>query len=362
MIEKYKLKSGDTRWLCKVYLGRDPLTGKEKRTTRRGFRTRKAAMIAETKLMQTVQPTVETANMTLNELMDIFLEQYKKRVKDTTYIRMRRQLNPIRRDLGTAKIKKLTPKALQPHVSKYTYSNGLVFNQLMIYAVKRGFLANNPLRTVDLPPKPNKVHMTQALDREQIKRLFANLEQLNFSAPHLKVEFTTIVRTLLYTGLRVGELLGLRWCDVKPDGIHVNHTLSLTRHLTTPKTESSLRRVVIDDTTRKMLENWHDVQSSIFPDVTETTPVFTGIKGGFNNHQWVADTLRRCGDGLPPLYCHMLRHTHASLLFAAGYDVKTIQHRLGHSSIKTTLDVYTHILPKYDNTNLDRFLNFMNKP
>lgn len=89
MIKQYKKKNGEKAWYFKTYLGIDPLTGKKKYTTKRGFRTQKEAKTAlsrlELELQKTGMPT--STNTTFKEAAELWLESYKKTVKESSYSR-----------------------------------------------------------------------------------------------------------------------------------------------------------------------------------------------------------------------------------------------------------------------------------
>lgn len=87
MIKKYKKKDGSTAYMFVAYLGIDPITRKQKRTTRRGFKTEREAKIAEAKLQIEVQANgfLNTEIMTFKQIYELWLEQYRITVKESTY-------------------------------------------------------------------------------------------------------------------------------------------------------------------------------------------------------------------------------------------------------------------------------------
>ena len=178
---------------------------------------------------------------------------------------------------------------------------------------------------------------------------------------------------MLYTGLRVGEITGLRWCDVDLENgfISVNHTLVYYKHDTNkcqfsihkPKTEAGSRSVPIMSEVREALEQEKEYQDIVglrckvkvdgFSDF-----IFINRFGNVHNQNNLNRALRRiirdCNkrvlseaqDGenvtlLPDFSCHTLRHTFATRMCEMGINLKVIQDVLGHSDFSTTMNVYT---------------------
>lgn len=159
----------------------------------------------------------------------------------------------------------------------------------------------------------------------------------------------------LDSAMRQGELFGLHWPQVDFNGgtVFVTQALEETKvgfRLKAPKSKASKRRIALapetaaalNDHRRRMLAEGRDVK---------TGPVFVDTEGGFlrknNLHQnSFARMLRKAG--VPRIGFHGLRHTSATLLLLHGINIKAVSVRLGHSSIKITLDTYAHFLPEMD--------------
>ena len=154
------------------------------------------------------------------------------------------------------------------------------------------------------------------------------------------------VRTLLLcavlTGMRRGELLGLKWEDIDFEASKIRVRRALWRKkLITPKSRRSRRAIDLAQTLKAAL--------AALPTRFEGDLVFTAVSGGpidadnFMHRDW-ARVLRR--SGLKSIRFHDLRPTYASLLIAQGAHPKYIQAQLGHASIQTTLDRYGHLMPQ----------------
>lgn len=174
------------------------------------------------------------------------------------------------------------------------------------------------------------------------------------------------VRLMLATGCRRGEALGLLWDCVDLDAGQVRICTSLNKDMVfkTTKTAAGKRTLSIDAVTVEHLKRWKEFQKHALNLVmvkeedgtihsvgqTDKTPVACSCEGGFlaprNIARWWYEF--RAEVGFPTLRMHELRHTQASLLIAAGYDMKTVQCRLGHDDVAVTLKHYAHLIPQRD--------------
>ena len=156
------------------------------------------------------------------------------------------------------------------------------------------------------------------------------------------------ILTTLYTGVRIGELCGLRWEDVDLENglIHVRHTVERIANLapgaehktkvviSEPKTENSARLIPIQ---RFLLDYLRDRKCSSSCYLLTGTEKHTEPRVFYGRYQTVLRS-----KGLPPLSFHALRHTFATRCVETGFDVKSLSEILGHANISTTLSVYVH--------------------
>lgn len=182
-----------------------------------------------------------------------------------------------------------------------------------------------------------------------------------------------IFRILAFTGLQKGELLALCWKDIDFE----KNTLSVKQTLATcdkweikfqvPKTEKSLRTISIDSETLQVIKRWQLKQKEYF--------LKMGIKPAKNGEQllfvseenkplyldYVNHNLKIIikENNLKRITPHGFRHTHCSLLFESGASLKEVQVRLGHTDIKTTMDIYTHVTKRQTEETANRFADFM---
>lgn len=215
-------------------------------------------------------------------------------------------------------------------------------------------------------PKVKNVHkeFTNFYSKEELQRFLQYAKSYNQKA-------YTFFRLLAYTGLRRGEALALKSSDIdfKENVVSVKRTL--TKGLgnkvivQTPKTSSSYRKVAIDRNTASILKEWKQEQRKqqivininqdhvIFNLGKESIPLSDGCIVNWNNIISKQSKLSR-------ITIHGFRHTNASLLFEAGVSMKDVQTRLGHKSVKTTMDIYTHVSKQHQNKAVEKLDNYMN--
>lgn len=231
-------------------------------------------------------------------------------------------------------------------------------------AVSWGLLPRNPADAVKSPPIPKKP--LQILTRDQVQQLIRETKGHHYHA--LWVLMVT-------TGLRLGEATGLRWRDVDLRVGRLAVQVSLGRipgegmSLADTKTSSSRRVVELAPDVATLLRQ-HRVQQgkqrlSMGPAWRSTDDlVFTNLAGApidpANIHKVWDRTLRRLG--LPTVNPHDLRHTAASLLLGRNVHPKKVQEMLGHSSIRTTIDLYSHLMPSMHSQVADEMQSLFETP
>jgi integrase len=154
------------------------------------------------------------------------------------------------------------------------------------------------------------------------------------------------------TGMRRGEVLGLRWADVDFDAatLSVRRSVSCTGyevHTTPTKTRTSRRAIDLDQRTVAVLRDWrHHQLAELGPDAADGA-VFTRPDGRPVHPHSLSQTVDRLqrAAGVPPIRLHDLRHTHATLMLKHGVPLKVVSERLGHSTPAFTMAVYQHVLP-----------------
>lgn len=379
MIKKYTTKNGETRYLFQTYLGIDPLTGKERRTTRRGFKTMKEAKQAERNLLLDVEenglPSNQSdgfQNPTFEEIAYLWLESYKTTVKASTFGLTENKLKQLIKDhFEGMKIKKISVPYCQKVVialsEKYIlYTHYLsVIERIFKYAVLIDIVPANPFDKVIRPKSKPVSKRDNYLSKEELND-FLELAK-NASLTY----FWPLVHLLSYTGLREGEALALKWSDIDLENKRISIAKTVARiHgkqiIQSPKTKTSIRTVLIDNMTLSILKKWKKDQIKIYFKngkhfEGDDNFVFTNESADWVQTQNFTRYFKRFiqDHGLKAITPHGLRHTHASLLFAAKVDPKSISDRLGHSSVKITLDLYTHIADEQRTDAIDKLIEYM---
>lgn len=219
--------------------------------------------------------------------------------------------------------------------SAVIHRSGKLLRRALDKAVKLGLLRVNPAREEKLPRhKTPEIH---PLHPEQVQLFLEAAEQDRLYPLYVLA---------VDTGMRLGEILALSWTDVDLERGEVSVTKSLSEgvdyklRIKDVKTKYSRRRIRITPRTVEVLREWKKQNPY--------SVVFVTRKGGYwrrgNLHTYSFKRILVAA-GLPPIRFHDLRHTCATLLLSRNVHPKLVQERLGHSSIKITLDTYSHVLP-----------------
>ena len=182
--------------------------------------------------------------------------------------------------------------------------------------------------------------------------------------------FNTMIQLLLHTGMRSGELLGLKWecINFEAKTICIKYTKCNTDHfyLSPPKTAKSRRTICIDDDMVQMLKRHKQEQDKLkkaFGDAWEQPEmVFTTGTGKWFDRNELNKRLKRLmkQNGLPEISAHKLRHTYASLLVYSGEQMQVISENLGHASCDITSRVYAHVYPEAKQRTAKTISNILN--
>ena len=241
-------------------------------------------------------------------------------------------------------------KTKKPLSGKTILEHHRLLRAMLHKAVYWQLIVANPAERVQAPKarKPKR----RSYDDEQTKILLENLEKLSIEETKYKV---AIILTV-FTGVRLGELMGLEWQDVdfKNGIISINRSSQYLSDMgvftKTPKTESSIREIAIPEFIISLLEEyklWYEEQKSIYGELwTNSDRLFVQTDGKpmhpSSISKWFVKYVSTIG--LPVINFHGLRHTNASLLVAQNVDIAVVSARLGHAQISTTLDFYVHPL------------------
>ena len=340
--------------------------------------------------------------MTLNDVYDIW-EGLKKGLKSNTFNNYKYMYNHfVRNDLGQYKIRTLKVTDIRRFYNKLVDVRGLkvssldtiqlIIHQVLDLAVQDDLVRKNVsdnglrelkrMRGIDSIPR-------KSLTIEQ-QNLFLNYLQNTDKYKHWYPTFAV----MLGTGLRVGELTGLRWEDIdfKNNLIKVNHTLVFYERskssktgfgINTPKTKAGFRTIPMIKTVREALQKQQTyLQKEQIRSVDNIDGfrdfIFLNRFGHVQNQGPLNKALKRiirdCNFAeldknpsinndrlLPNFSCHVLRHTFTTRLVESGMNVKVIQNVLGHSDIQTTLNIYADVTRDMKNQQFNQLEDFISK-
>ena len=313
--------------------------GSKKQIKRRGFKTEKAALLAEAKLeAEGIVEEVVTFEFVARE----YLNWYKKRRKESSYIKIRsiidvhliphfkrKELRNIKqRDIIKFQDKLIESKMAASHIKKIHTTLSAVFN----FAIKNEYTKENPAAIVG------------NVDLKEIKHVnYWTLEEFKSFISYVDDPmYYALFMTLYYSGMRKGELLALTWADLdfENNTINVDKT-EYNRKVTTTKTEASRRKILMPRIVMKLLQK---IKLERNPKLNYV--VFGEIKDSIST-----TTLDRRfekyvkNSGVKKIRLHDFRHSHASYLINKGTIISVIAARLGHSDVATTLNTYSHLYP-----------------
>ena len=248
---------------------------------------------------------------------------------------------------------KKTGKPLSP---KTILEHHRLLRAMLQKAVYWQMIVSNPAERVQAPKtkKPKRKYY----DDEQSKALISGLMKLTEEQFKYKV---AIILTI-FTGVRLGELMGLEWDDINfREGIvSINRSSQYLADkgvfTKVPKTESSIRDVAIPDFVVSLLEEykcWYDNQKALFGELWyDSNRLFVQADGKPMHPSTISKWFEKfvAQIGLPVINFHGLRHTNATLLIAQNIDVSVVAARLGHAQITTTLNFYVHPIISHNKT------------
>jgi len=305
--------------------------------------------------------TFDAKNLTLGKYLDLWLkDSVQDTVRLTTYQGYERNARlHIKPALGRIKLDRLTPvhvRGLYRERMEAGLSHRMVqlvhttLHKALKQAVNDGLIPRNVTEAVKAP-RPVKKEM-QALNPEQARALLGEAHGHRLEA---------LYALAVTTGMRQGELLGLKWEDVDLEArtIRIRRTLSTAMgggiSFNPPKTAKSRRSIRLTELAVSSLK-WHRKAqleermklAGLWKDhdLVFTTGVGTPMSRADLITRSFKPLLKKAE--LPDIRFHDLRHTCATLLLGRGVHVKLVQELLGHSTIAVTLDTYSHVLPGMD--------------
>ncbi|PGB20457.1 site-specific integrase [Bacillus toyonensis] len=347
-------------WDFVFNIANDSMTGKRRQVRRRGFKTQQEAEDALIKLRAEFldNEVVNLSQMTYTAYMDEWVKERKIHLQKSTFeTHMIYYRNIIQPKLGHFKLGQIEPIHIQKFINDLVNDTNysphtihLVF-RIISASLKKAqvmkLIKENPATGTTLPRRVRK-----EINVWTYEQVCYFLEESR-NVKRLTRCYVAFVMSIL-TGMRQGEIMGLRWKDIDFDRgiIYIRQTLTQTAEIKPgAKNASSVRSIHIP---AKLIEVLNEHYKKI-----KDERIFHGR--GYNDNDLVICTqdgrpmiprnLRKEFYhlteklGLPKIRFHDLRHTHATLLIQQNVNVKLIAERLGHSDIETTLNTYSHVLP-----------------
>ncbi|MDT2698500.1 site-specific integrase [Enterococcus gallinarum] len=381
--KQYEKKNGSKAWLFQTYLGSDPITGKPIKTTRRNFKTKKEAQLALSRLQVDFNKKnnqLNTQSITFKELYDLWLEQYRLKVKPSTVATARRFIEVYcLQHFENLQVRKISVPYCQKIVNKwhsqykqYHYFRKVV-GQVLQFGIQMELIESNPMKKTLLPRKKEIETFPNFYTKQQLESFFTCLNEHIETSGRTSTKLLAFFRLLAFTGMRKSEALSLQWKDIDfmLKRVTIGKTLALDENkmiiIQEPKTKSSQRIITLDKTTLKILEEWRINQKEWYlnfgyntssPNQFLFTNKFNKLYYPQAPNDWLYNILEKYD--LPKITLHGFRHTHASLLFESGANIKEVQERLGHKDVKTTMNIYAHVTPEKIEETGERFANYVN--
>lgn len=320
------------------------LTGKQRWQS--GFRTKKQAQAALAQVLSQVNlgEHIPKGDIKIAELCDKWLELKAPDVRPKVYTSYQSHVERFKDKFGKFKAKSVSPKVLEEFVAelKSELAPATINRQITVIkaifdkAIQWNYLGINPARYL----KRQKVlsREIEILMPEEMQRLVQNTD----------AHYRTLILTGCYTGMRLSEILALRWsdCDFNQGKIYVRQVLQGDRFYE-PKTDKSRRAVAVPQFLVDVLKVHQLEQAANLErnehDLVFTTPEGRPIDGVLFSRNVFNPALRLAG--IRRVNFHALRHSYVSMLLHQGENIKFISNQVGHASAKMTLDIYSHLLP-----------------
>ena len=385
-----------------IYLGLDTKTGKPVKTTI----TAKTLRSLDRKITQAKLDFEESGSTrqesfsisTLLELAELWFSNYETWVSsDNTLNRVRNYLDTyILPKFGHYQPDKITSSDIQNWINELAQKSkksvdagnkrakkgsakdfGAIAHKLreiFDFGITHFELKYNPAQSIKIPPKPKSNQKRIMVLHDEDLTIWLNFVD-TLSNTRANRRFKVICDSLLASGMRINELLALTIYDLDFESSEILVTKTLVWKnakpklglkgkvvcKNTPKSDSGNRKIAVPYQIIEQLQNFHDEMNLYFKKngLSKSKLIFPTIYGNYMCDRNERATLKRRLQevGLPDYGFHLFRHTHASMMLNAGMNWKELQVRMGHKSIKTTMDIYAELAPKNQTQAVDIYQN-----
>lgn len=379
-------KRPDGTYTCQITVGRKPDGSLDRKTIY--AKTKSEALQKRDAIINELRngTFVREDKITIADWLDFWLKEYKTppNIKLATYISYETFIRVhVKPNLGSIYLKSLRPDHLQKlynsklkdgradgkegGISIKTLRNlHNMIHQALEQALKCGFIVRNVSEATSIPKIP----------KTEIRIL--SVEEMTIFLKAIQKERNCIAFLLsLFSGLRLGELLGLTWDNVDLENgiLKVRKTLSRLKTFKensprktelimqdAPKTTYSRRNVPIPDSILLELKKHREKQSDEGLENPHNLVIISEVGTPFepmNMIRILHRIIRECG--MPHLNVHALRHTFATRLLEENERPKVVQEMLGHANISMTMDTYSHVMPELKKSAADKLNHFFEK-
>ena len=374
-----KAKNGG--WIVDVSNGVDPITLNQRRIVRKGFKTKKEAIEAEQYIRGVeLKSKISNGRITVDMLYQLLKQEdiinhrkqsyintqdnnYNRHIKDY-FLKVKDvsrldydDIYKFREYLGNT-IAQNSNQSLNPNTINKIM---VLLKKILDIGIKKGYYTNNPVKM--LKKLPIAKAQLNYWSIEEFK------EFLNLFEPE-EYNYQLLFTCLFFTGMRLGEALALTWNDIDftTQTIHITKSIYISKgisYISTTKTKAGMRRITIHKKLNDELIEWKKNQYILLDNFV------TGDKNElqiFQNSPMVITKnatvkfykkILKRDPNLKHIRIHDFRHSHASLLINQGEDYLVVKERLGHASITTTIDTYSHLYPSKQKSLADKLDNLI---
>ncbi len=353
------------KWMAQINVGKDENGKVIRKSVTAETQEEVKAKLDELKLSIYTGKFVNANTITFSQLIKQFYDEKlaMNEIQPQTYYRTMETVK-LCREINDIPVQKIDSTAIkQLLLSKVDYANStikkmyIILNQCFKEALKRKIISDNPMLDVRKPKSTKKTKKIRALTLDEQKKLVEVIRIEN-------VRYAEQMLISMFTGMRMGEINALSVNDLNLNFnfINIDKTISKGEHgeafvNDTAKTENGNRQIPINETVRPVIEKviskytltddnvlFHTSAGTLIA----TSVVNTEFRRIVNRYNIQDKTVK--GD----LSLHSLRHTYATRCIESGMPPKVLQHLMGHSDIKVTLDTYADVFDNFQSISVEK--------